>query len=185
MNALTHHQSIMTLNFSHSYSTEDLDSHYNFFDDQVKDATSDLVKTSQSLLFLDLGITGMTVSCITGIAQAVEDSHPVVFKAESVYSKLPLTVRQALRASLAKNVKAKYGQNMTYAEFEEGERRWLISPPDVRLIDSGYRSRDTGLARRGLMILDKTWQEDDEMGMIDDETAHNEESITLSGHGWD
>lgn len=175
MNALIQHQSIMTLNLSHSYSTEDLNSRYNFFDDKVKDATFDLLKTSKSLRFLDFGITGMTVSCITGIAQAVEDSHLLVFKAESVYSKLPLTVRQGLRASLTKNVTAIYGQNTTYTEFEEGEQRWLISPPDVRFIDSGYRNRDAGLARRGLMILDKTWGEDDELAQImNDETAKNE-----------
>ncbi|KAI4249959.1 MAG: hypothetical protein L6R42_008840 [Xanthoria sp. 1 TBL-2021] len=175
MNALIQHQSIMTLNLSHSYSTEDLNSRYNFFDDKVKDTTFDLLKTSKSLRFLDFGITGMTVSCITGIAQAVKDSHLLVFKAESVYSKLPLTVRQGLRASLTKNVKAIYGQNTTYAEFEEGEQRWLISPPDVRFIDSGYRNRDAGLARRGLMILDKTWGEDDELAqIINDETAKNE-----------
>ncbi|KAL8854158.1 MAG: hypothetical protein Q9221_001080 [Calogaya cf. arnoldii] len=166
MNALTQHPNIMTLNISHSYATKDLETWYNFFGDKVKDATFDLLKTSQSLRYLDFGITGMTVACLTVITQAVEESHLLVFKAESVYNKLPLTVRHALRASLTGNVKAKYGQDMTYAEFEEGEQRWLISPPDVRLIDSGYRNRDGGLARRHLIKLKKTWDDDDELARI-------------------
>jgi hypothetical protein len=33
---------------------------------------------------------------------------------------------------------------------------------DVRKIDSVYHNRDTGLARRGLMKLDKWWDEGDE-----------------------
>ena len=41
------------------------------------------------------------------------------------------------------------------ARFDAGDRRWLISPKDVRLIDRAYRNRDTGLARRGQLILKK------------------------------
>ncbi|KAL8653498.1 MAG: hypothetical protein Q9226_003830 [Calogaya cf. arnoldii] len=201
MNALTQHPNIMTLNISHSYATKDLGTWYNFFDDKVEEATLDLLKTSHSLRYLDFGITGMSVACITTITKAVKESHLLVFKAESVYNKLPLTVRHALRASLTENVKAKYGQDMTYAEFEEGklfpsyytqiphassamprkarnprlrlasvevsgEQRWLNSPPDVRFIDSGYRNRDAGLARRHLIKLKKTWDDDDELARI-------------------
>lgn len=52
---------------------------------------------------------------------------------------------------------------MTYTEFMENEKRWLVNDrSDVRKIDSVYRNRDAGLARRGLMKLDKWWNEDDE-----------------------
>ena len=46
------------------------------------------------------------------------------------------------------------------ARFDAEEKRWLISSKDVRLIDSAYRNRDVGLARRGQLILKKIWQDD-------------------------
>ena len=61
---------------------------------------------------------------------------------------------------LERNVRSVYG--MGYAQFEASEKRWLISPKDVRLIDSGYRNRDSGLARRGKLILKKRWEDGDE-----------------------
>lgn len=166
MDALNNHPHITTLNLSHSYATEDLHSQYNYLGDEVKDATFKLLESSQSLRFLDFGITGITVPCITEIATAVQDSRLLVFKAESVDGRLPLSTRHRIRAALTRNVQATYGKEITYATFEEGEQRWLISPPDVRFIDSGYRNRDAGLARRGLMILDKHWEEPDELTRI-------------------
>ncbi|KAL9032171.1 MAG: hypothetical protein Q9180_006654, partial [Flavoplaca navasiana] len=166
MNALNNHPNIMTLNLSHSYATEDLHSQYNYVCDRVKHATFKLLESSQSLRSLDFGITGLTVPCITEIAKAVEDSHLFVFKAESVDGRLPLSTRHMIRTALTKNVQAFYGKETTYAAFEGGEQRWLVSPPDVRFIDSGYRNRDAGLARRGLMILDKHWEEPDELTRI-------------------
>jgi len=42
-----------------------------------------------------------------------------------------------------------------------------MSPPDVRFIDSVYRNRDAGKARRGLMRLDKVWMDgDDTLDMV-------------------
>ena len=46
------------------------------------------------------------------------------------------------------------------ARFDAEGKRWLISSKDVRLIDSAYRNRDVGLARRGQLILKKIWQDD-------------------------
>ena len=47
-----------------------------------------------------------------------------------------------------------------------GEQRWLISPKDVRLIDSSYRNRDAGLAMRGEMVLKNWWGTEAEMERI-------------------
>lgn len=58
------------------------------------------------------------------------------------------------------NVHREYG--VDYDEFEAGGKRFLMSPQDVRLIDSVYRNRDSGKARRGLMRLEKVWAEGDE-----------------------
>lgn len=52
---------------------------------------------------------------------------------------------------------------MTYQEFSADHKRWLVNDKtDVRKIDSVYRNRDAGLARRGLKKLDKWWDEGDE-----------------------
>lgn len=50
-----------------------------------------------------------------------------------------------------------------YHEFLTDQKRWLTSDKtDVRKIDSVYRTRDVGLARRGLIRLNKKWDEGDE-----------------------
>lgn len=41
-------------------------------------------------------------------------------------------------------------------------------PPDVRYIDSVYRNRDAGMARRGLMVLDKWWKDEEELEKVMD-----------------
>jgi hypothetical protein len=67
------------------------------------------------------------------------------------------------RSTLEKNVKRSYDEDMSYDEWHAAEKRWLVNDKtDVRKIDSVYRNRDAGLARRGLMKLDKWWDEDDE-----------------------
>ena len=55
---------------------------------------------------------------------------------------------------------------MTYEAFERGEQRWLISSKDVRLIDSSYRNRDMGLARRGEKVLEKWWVSGEELERV-------------------
>ena len=63
------------------------------------------------------------------------------------------------------------------ARFNARERRWLISPKDVRLIDSAYRNRETGLARRGQLILKKVWQDGMETvnGVVNADNPHEME----------
>jgi hypothetical protein len=52
---------------------------------------------------------------------------------------------------------------MTYNMWHADEKRWCVSDKtDVRKIDSVYRTRDMGLARRGLKKLDKWWDEENE-----------------------
>ena len=57
---------------------------------------------------------------------------------------------------------ARFGPGTTYTRFVEEERRWLVNDRDVRKIDSVYRNRDAGLARRGVVALVKDWEEGDE-----------------------
>jgi hypothetical protein len=44
----------------------------------------------------------------------------------------------------------------------EHKRSLVNDKESIRKIDSVYRNRDAGLARRGLKKLDKWWNEDDE-----------------------
>jgi hypothetical protein len=61
------------------------------------------------------------------------------------------------------NVKRVYGQEVSYQEFTDRYRRWLVNDEvDVRKIDSVYRNRDADLARRGVRYLKKWWDQDDE-----------------------
>jgi hypothetical protein len=69
-------------------------------------------------------------------------------------------LHKLVRSTLEKNVQRVYGEDMSYDEWLADEKRWLVNDKtDVRKIDSVYRNRDAGLARRGLMKLEKTLKE--------------------------
>ncbi|KAL8750123.1 MAG: hypothetical protein Q9184_006536 [Pyrenodesmia sp. 2 TL-2023] len=167
MDAATSHPVIMTLQLGYNYSTEYLGARYNILDNDSQDSAIKLIKTSKTLQFLDLGVTSMTMSNIVEIVDAVcELASLLVFKVESLSYKIPRPLKRQIRARLTENVKGVYGEETTYDEFEAGEQRWLISPKDVRLIDSGYRNRDVGLARRGAIVLNKWWKDENELEMV-------------------
>ncbi|KAL8920498.1 MAG: hypothetical protein Q9208_006248 [Pyrenodesmia sp. 3 TL-2023] len=167
MDAATSHPVIMTLQLGYNYSTEDLGARYNILDDDCRYSAIRLIKTSKTLQFLDLGVTSMTMSTIVEIADAVcESPSLLLYKLESLSHKIPRPLKRQIRARLTENVKIVYGEETTYEEFEAGEQRWLISPKDVRLIDSGYRNRDMGLARRGDIVLNKWWKNENELEMV-------------------
>ena len=74
-----------------------------------------------------------------------------------------IRLQEQSRASIEQNIKNLHGEDMSYEIWQADEKRWLINDKtDVRKIDSVYRNRDAGLARRGLMKLDKWWDENDE-----------------------
>ncbi|PNS18635.1 Ran GTPase-activating protein 1 [Sphaceloma murrayae] len=85
------------------------------------------------------------------------------FSAKSIWPVIPdLQQRRVLsqiespaRGRMAANVQN--GYQLTYNEFLAAEKRFLVSPRDVRFIDSVYRNRDAGMARRGEGRLEKYW----------------------------
>ena len=80
-------------------------------------------------------------------------------------------VKATVNARIKANVERLYDKEV--AEFEADDKRWLISPKDARLIDSGYRNRDAGLARRGMLRLKKLWED----GMVTvDNVMHADEA---------
>ncbi|KAJ2904564.1 hypothetical protein MKZ38_007763 [Zalerion maritima] len=83
-------------------------------------------------------------------------------------SELDNRIQKEVRQRLEANVKAKYGgrnggeKEMSYRDFITKEKRFLVNDKeDIRKIDSVYRNRDAGMAKKGLMKLAKRWVEGD------------------------
>ena len=132
---------------------------YNYFEDDVQGSVKALVSGCTTLRMLELGTTGMTLSALKAISEDILKSETlVVFLAKSVYGKVSNEVKLPVNQRIQENIRQLYG-GIDVARFDAQEKRWLISPEDVRLIDSAYRNRDAGLARRGQLNLEKVWQD--------------------------
>ncbi|USW58393.1 Putative leucine-rich repeat domain superfamily [Septoria linicola] len=175
LDAVKDHPSLRALDLGQSYATEDLRMSYNWLDgDKFETALLDLVTANgpSQLRYLNLGYTPMTCSALNKIYPAViANKNLVYFKAAPLVKggRTKPEIQAGLRSKeLLKDVRERLRQivaeqynGMSYEEFEEGPKRFLLSPPDVRYIDSVCRNRDSALAKRGLKILDKWWAEDD------------------------
>ena len=167
MDALSSHPSIMTLDISHSFSTGDLGMRYNWLDDSISSSAINLITITKSLQYLDLGISALKIPVVEEICKAAfYSSTLLVFRAWSLDGKHDKKLRQAVKAKMLSNVQKIHGKDMSYEAFQQREQRWLISPKDVRLIDSSYRNRDMGLARRGDKRLEKWWGDDGELERV-------------------
>ncbi|KAF4555439.1 Hypothetical protein D9617_2g053980 [Elsinoe fawcettii] len=113
------------------------------------------------------------VGGVTALHQAVA-SHPSLqwFEITSIYPSnmlrtkawrdcrwLSHQLKKQARAKLQENVQRAHG--VEYDEWVAKEKRYLMSPRDVRFIDSVYRNRDAGKAKRGETVLEKHWKDDD------------------------
>lgn len=160
LQALKDHPRLETLLMGQSFTTGDLGMRYNYLEDDVTDSVNGLVSSCRTLRMLELGMTGLMLSAIESIAEVAANSKTlVVFSAKSVYGKVPTKVNVLINSRIKESIRQQYG-DIDVAEFDAEEKRWLISPVDVRLIDSAYRNRDAGLARRGQLVLKKEWQDD-------------------------
>lgn len=134
-----------------------------------------LITSSPKLSYLNIGSCAMSRAGLNEILPAVISSQTLLFfEAKSIWpqdkaaaaiaaGQQHVALFKRVRATLNANVKRVYGDNVTYYEFMAEEKRWLVNDKtDVRKIDSVYRNRDAGLARRGLMKLNKWWDEDDD-----------------------
>ena len=165
LEALVGHSNISYLDLAQSFSTSDLGMRYNYLIDEVFCALSAFIMATPSLRMLNLGTTAMSRPTLERLATAVLKSS-LSYNAGSIHPKPsfpPAKSRPSghLAQHLVSNVKMEFGSDMTYQAFEQGEMRFLKSPRDVRLIDSVYRNRDAGDARRGKLIFDKWWPEGD------------------------
>jgi hypothetical protein len=172
LSALEHHSTLKALDMGQSFATEDLGMRYNWLTDSSPFVR--FVQNSPFLQYLNIAHMPMTQEAVNAVLQVVATS-PSMLSLESNARplirgdrtatavrtgqegvRLAKTVRERLHA----NVRQVYG--VDYEQFHSSEKRFLMSPQDVRLIDSVYRNRDAGKARRGLMKLDKVWAEGDE-----------------------
>ncbi|KAF2645919.1 RNI-like protein [Massarina eburnea CBS 473.64] len=168
------HPTISMLELGQNFATADLASRYNWITDRTAHALHNLILTSSTLRYVNLDSQPLTHNGLSLILSAVLSSPSLLhYSAKSIHeqSKAAAAVKagqehirllKAVRGHLAENVKRVYN-GMEYDEFMASERRWLVNDKtDVRKIDSVYRNRDAGMARRGLMKLDKWWDEEDE-----------------------
>ena len=101
----------------------------------------------------------MTLSALESLSkEVVKPETLVAFSANSVYNKISARVKLSVNERIQEYVRKLYG-GIDVARFDAEEKRWLISPKDVRFIDSTYRNRDAELARRRQLILKKVWQD--------------------------
>ena len=159
------------LDISQSYATDDLGQRYNYITDAIIPSLVKAILTLENLEYLNLGDCGLSQIGIMNIVIACLQSHSLLFfSAKSVLSsskpdadalfasKELARLELELQDHLTSNVKAKYGSTVTYKEFLENDRRWLISDQqNVRKVDSVYRTRDMDRARRKLETLNKLW----------------------------
>ncbi|KAK4575395.1 hypothetical protein LTR86_001249 [Recurvomyces mirabilis] len=169
--ALSTHPSISTIDLGQSYATEDLGMRFNWLAAENVPAIIHVITTAPQLRYVNLAYSPIPQSELNSIYAAALKSKLVWFNAKALvtggtdvasvkagqeHARLNRLVREHLHA----NVQEQYG--MDYARFEAEHKRFLVSPPDVRFIDSVYRNRDAGLARRGLKHLQKVWDGNDD-----------------------
>ena len=180
--------SLMALDLSHSFATEDFGSRYNWFTDATVPYLQQLVEQSSTLRYLDLGYSQMSQTSMNTIMQTIIDSNhnllyffckareehvDIVRRYQNVkVGRKAAMLRRLITLRLSENVQALYGEDMSYDTWSAREKRFLTSPPDVRLIDSVHRNRDAGMARRGLKFLKKKWDNhDDTLKLVEMDTA--------------
>ncbi|EWC47283.1 hypothetical protein DRE_03402 [Drechslerella stenobrocha 248] len=167
--ALSSHPRIKMFDAGQSYATIDLGMQFNMLDDAAVPAALALI-SSESLKYLDLGYTSMTQTGLNKLFEAVANNQTLLFfNARSIIERardpprvnqMAHRLRAAVRRRMVDNVAAEF-DGMTYETWFNNERRWLVNDrEDVRAIDSVYRNRDAGMARRGQMVLKKWWTEE-------------------------
>ncbi|CAM1504029.1 Fc.00g016200.m01.CDS01 [Cosmosporella sp. VM-42] len=186
--AATGHPSLQAFDLGQAFATQDLGQAYNYIEDAAVPAIAKLLMANSTLAYFNLGHCALTPPGVIELSVAVCQSPSLLYyTATSILPDLtlaPVTFTpsqdlrlanpaqrtrpqiasdKAVREHLEANVRARYGADATYARFLEEDKRWIVNDrTDVRKIDSVYRNRDAGLARRRLMTLVKNWEEGDD-----------------------
>ncbi|PNY18293.1 Protein NLRC3 [Tolypocladium capitatum] len=179
------------LDLGQAYATEDLGQAYNYIEDGAVPAIKEMLRGSK-LEYFNLGHCPITHPGILDLDTTVLDSPSLLYYSSASILRRPSALpafipsrpdlpfpdanapsvsqmesEKRVRAHLEANVRARFGADVDYTAFLHEEKRWLVSDRDVRKIDSVYRNRDAGMARRGLLTLVKGWEEgDDTLGRV-------------------
>lgn len=171
--SLQNHSKLTLLDLGQSFAAQDLGQAYNYLTDDSAASIATFLTSCQTLECLNVGSCAMTHKGMSIILQEasnhpsllqlnISSIHPQATDAISIrhgqeHARLSKLVQQRVR----NNVTQKHS-DMTYEEWQQNEKRWLVSDElDVRKIDSVYRTRDMALARKGKKQIDKWWGEDD------------------------
>ncbi|KZL80430.1 leucine rich repeat protein [Colletotrichum incanum] len=188
--AVTSHSGMRFLDVGQAYATVDLGQAWNYIENAAVPSICELVSTNQTFKYLNLGHCPIAPPELRKIDVAVLKSSLLYYNADSILpdpnAKTPTfnpsadhtmpemhswlaptkdekALEKAVDNHLEANVKAIYGNDMTYPKFLEEEKRWIVNDKiDVRKIDSVYRNRDAGYARRRLQVLVKDWDAGDD-----------------------
>jgi len=172
LTSLQKHPSLRLLDLGQSFATDDLGMRYKWLTDAVIPGLLSLIKNVSTLRYLALDYAPITRVGLNQIFTAVIESNLLYFSARALEpqgrdyhsvkaGQTAVRLKELVAKRLAENV-AKEHNGMSLDDFYADGKRFLISPEDVRYIDSVYRNRDAGLARRGLKKLDKWWKEGDD-----------------------
>ena len=169
--SLNGNTNLTALDIGQAYATEDLGMRFNWVTETAAPALASLINTTK-LEYLNISYTPMSQVALNTILAAVSNSSSLLWffakplttggkdaasvKAGQEYARVYKFARERLHA----NVREEYG--VDYLHFENEHKRFLISPKEVRYIDSVYRNRDAAAARRGLKKLEKWWEDGDE-----------------------
>ncbi|WYZ34134.1 hypothetical protein EsH8_I_000410 [Colletotrichum jinshuiense] len=190
LRAVASHPGMRLLDLGQAYATADLGQAWNYIDDAAVPSLCELLAANQTLDYLSLGHCPITPPELRAIDRAVSQGSLLYYNADSILpdsgleaptfnpsrdhtmpdvsswlapTKDEKAIGKAVEDRLEANVRARYGSDMTYTRFLDEEKRWIVNDKaDVRKIDSVYRNRDAGLARRKMQILVKDWDENDD-----------------------
>ncbi|KAF2129207.1 RNI-like protein [Dothidotthia symphoricarpi CBS 119687] len=168
-----HGHNLKVLDLDQSYATKDLGARFNWITDASASALASLTSHT-TLSYLNLGQCALTHAGLTPILSQVLSSPLLFFAASTIFPQARdapsihagqrhAKAAELARAHILRNIQAKYGAECSYTTFRNEYKRWLVNDKtDVRKIDSVYRNRDAGQARRGGKKLVKWWEEGDE-----------------------
>ncbi|KAF9268571.1 RNI-like protein [Marasmius fiardii PR-910] len=160
LNSLSSHPSLRLLDIGQSYATEDLGMRFNWLTEAIVPALIPMIENVRTLRYLALDYTPMSRQGLNTILHAVAESNLLDYNSVKTGQegvRVSLLVKGRLEQNVAKEYNGK-----SYDDFLADDKRWLVSPEDVRNIDSVYRNRDAGLARRGMKRLIKLWDDEDD-----------------------
>ncbi|KAG0097511.1 hypothetical protein BGZ93_002566 [Podila epicladia] len=185
--ALAGHPGIRALDLGQAYTTHDLGQAYNYIEDEAVPTMLTFLQSTPQLEYFNLGHCAITPPGLVVLSDAVIKSRSLLhFSADSVFadpthqmvtfapscamrfpdpalpSRASIEADKAIHEHLEANVRAQYGNEVSYEQFLAEEKRWLVNDRDVRKIDSVYRNRDAKLARQQRNTLIKDWEEGDD-----------------------